>query len=93
MHTRYVAVWSCLAALTLPCPAARAQQNAIAPSLIQKHVQGNIQEFFDLLALPNRRHGFGGEPYMIRRRWDYFVRYLAGNVPPNNYALKPWPWE
>ena len=21
----------------------------------------------------------------MRRRWDYFVRYLAGNVPPVNY--------
>src|SRR5256884_5749017 len=29
---------------------------------------------FDLLLLPNRRHGFGNEPYMVRRRWDYFVR-------------------
>jgi acetylornithine deacetylase/succinyl-diaminopimelate desuccinylase-like protein len=53
MHTRYLAVWSCLAASILSCSAAPAQQNAIAPSLIQKHVQGNIQEFFDLLALPN----------------------------------------
>src|SRR2546430_8254196 len=25
---------------------------------------------FDLLLLPNRGHGFGNEPYMIRRRWD-----------------------
>jgi acetylornithine deacetylase/succinyl-diaminopimelate desuccinylase-like protein len=53
MHTRYFAVLSCFAALALPCAAARAQENAITPPLIQKHVQGNIQEFFDLLALPN----------------------------------------
>src|SRR5438105_2218852 len=25
---------------------------------------------FDLLLLPNRAHGFGNEPYMVRRRWD-----------------------
>src|SRR5262249_26060272 len=25
---------------------------------------------FDLLMLPNGGHGFGNEPYMIRRRWD-----------------------
>ena len=31
---------------------------------------------FDLILLPNRSHGFGNEPYMVRRRWDYFVRYL-----------------
>lgn len=44
---------------------------------------------FDLLALPNRRHGFGGEPYMTRRRWDYFVRYLMGAQPPKEYDLGP----
>jgi len=44
---------------------------------------------FDLLALPNRRHGFGAEPYMIRRRWDYFVRYLLGAEPPHEYEMHP----
>jgi len=42
---------------------------------------------FDLIALPNRRHGFGNEPYMIRRRWDYFVRYLLGAEPPAGYEI------
>jgi len=37
---------------------------------------------FDFLLLPNRRHGFGNEPYMMRRRWDYFVRHLLGTEPP-----------
>ncbi len=44
---------------------------------------------FDLLALPNRRHGFGGEPYMVRRRWDYFVRNLLGAEPPREYRMHP----
>jgi dipeptidyl aminopeptidase/acylaminoacyl peptidase len=44
---------------------------------------------FDLILLPNRGHGFGNEPYMVRRRWDYFVRYLLGAEPPANYELKP----
>ncbi len=44
---------------------------------------------FDVLPLPNRRHGFGSEPYMIRRRWDYFVRNLLGAEPPEGYELKP----
>ena len=43
---------------------------------------------FDLLLLPNRRHGFGGEPYMVRRRWDYFVRNLMGAEPPHEYEMK-----
>jgi dipeptidyl-peptidase-4 len=44
---------------------------------------------FDLLLLPNRNHGFGNEPYMIRRRWDYFVKYLLGGEPPREFELKP----
>jgi len=42
---------------------------------------------FDLLLLPNRNHGFGNEPYMVRRRWDYFVRNLLGAEPPAGYEL------
>lgn len=37
---------------------------------------------FDLIMMPNRGHGFGNEPYMMRRRWDYFVRHLLGAEPP-----------
>jgi dipeptidyl-peptidase 4 len=44
---------------------------------------------FDLIMLPNRTHGFGNEPYMVRRRWDYFVRYLLGAEPPKEYELHP----
>ncbi len=48
---------------------------------------------FDMLILPNARHGYAKDtPYVTRRRWDYFVRYLAGNTPPVEYALKKWPW-
>jgi dipeptidyl-peptidase-4 len=43
---------------------------------------------FDLLMLPNRGHGFGNEPYMVRRRWDYFVRNLLGAEPPHEYEMK-----
>jgi dipeptidyl aminopeptidase/acylaminoacyl peptidase len=41
---------------------------------------------FDLILLPNRAHGLN-EPYVIRRRWDYFVQYLMGATPPDNYAI------
>lgn len=43
---------------------------------------------FDLILFPNRSHGFGGEPYMVRRRWDYFVRHLLGAEPPKEYEIK-----
>ena len=46
---------------------------------------------FDLLLLPNRGHGFGNEAYMVRRRWDYFVRHLLGSEPPKEYELHPPP--
>ena len=42
---------------------------------------------FDLLLLPNRAHGFGNEPYMVRRRWDYFVKNLLGVEPPKEYRI------
>jgi dipeptidyl-peptidase 4 len=45
---------------------------------------------FDLLLLPNQHHGYGAESYyMMRRRWDYFVRYLLGAEPPHEYELHP----
>ncbi|HYI27227.1 MAG TPA: DPP IV N-terminal domain-containing protein [Bradyrhizobium sp.] len=45
---------------------------------------------FDLIIFPNRGHGFGNEPYMVRRRWDYFVRHLLGVEPPV-YEMKGAP--
>lgn len=42
---------------------------------------------FDLLMLPNRGHGFSREPYMLRRRWDYFVEHLLGAEPPQEYTF------
>jgi dipeptidyl aminopeptidase/acylaminoacyl peptidase len=48
---------------------------------------------FDLVWAPNRNHGLN-EPYFIRRRWDYFVTYLMGATPPDNYLIvqpvDPW---
>ena len=43
---------------------------------------------FDLLALPNERHGYADDtPYMTRRRWDYFVRYLLNAEPAHEYKM------
>ena len=46
---------------------------------------------FDMLVMPNRNHGFAGEPYVIRRTWDYFVEHLLGVTPPENYEIRPPP--
>ncbi|HLI94316.1 MAG TPA: DPP IV N-terminal domain-containing protein [Puia sp.] len=44
---------------------------------------------YDLVVFPNSPHGYGQfSPYMMRRRWDYFVRNLAGMEPPHEYQLK-----
>lgn len=43
---------------------------------------------FDLIVLPQQRHGFGVDNnYMMRRRWDYFVRHLLGAEPPQEYQI------
>ena len=43
---------------------------------------------FDLLLFPNARHGYGADTnYMMRRRWDYFVRNLGGAEPPKEYQI------
>lgn len=45
---------------------------------------------YDLVIFPNARHGYGGDSfYMMRRRWDYFVRHLLGAEPPKEYKLTP----
>ena len=45
---------------------------------------------FDLIMIPNARHGYGSASfYMMRRRWDYFVKNLLGAEPPKEYELKP----
>jgi dipeptidyl aminopeptidase/acylaminoacyl peptidase len=46
---------------------------------------------FDMFVMPNRNHGFAGDPYMIRRTWDYFVQHLLGVTPPAGYAIRPAP--
>jgi dipeptidyl-peptidase 4 len=46
---------------------------------------------FDLLIIPNVAHGYGeATQYMTRRRWDYFVKNLAGDIPPHEYEMKSY---
>lgn len=43
---------------------------------------------YDLIIFPNSQHGYGDfSPYMMRRRWDYFVQNLLGETPPENYQM------
>jgi dipeptidyl aminopeptidase/acylaminoacyl peptidase len=44
---------------------------------------------FDLLIFPNAGHGYGqASAYMMRRRWDYFVRHLMGTEPPREFEFR-----
>jgi dipeptidyl aminopeptidase/acylaminoacyl peptidase len=44
---------------------------------------------FDFLLLPNARHGYGADSYYImRRRWDYFVKHLLGATPPKEFEIR-----
>ena len=42
---------------------------------------------FDLLVLPDSRHGFGNSRYFMKRRWDYFVRHLKAVEPPADFRF------
>jgi dipeptidyl aminopeptidase/acylaminoacyl peptidase len=47
---------------------------------------------YDLVVFPNSAHGYGQySPYMMRRRWDYFVKNLLGVEPPHEYQMKAKP--
>ena len=44
---------------------------------------------FDFILLPNAHHGYGRDSYYImRRRWDYFVRHLLHATPPKEFVIK-----
>ena len=43
---------------------------------------------FELLVVPNTGHELGGgNPYLIRRQWDFFVTHLLGMRPPPDYKI------
>ncbi len=44
----------------------------------------NANKDFDFLIMPGRTHGYGNDPYYVRRRMDYFVRHLHGVEPVRN---------
>ncbi|WP_316770551.1 S9 family peptidase [Pedobacter frigiditerrae] len=64
--------------------------NNVPPSNTMLVVDALIKanKSFDLLVFPNSAHGFGAySPYMMRRRWDYFVQNLLNMEPPKDYLL------
>lgn len=47
----------------------------------------DAEKDFDLLLIPDARHGFGNRRYFMKRRWDYFVRHLRGVEPPAEFRF------
>lgn len=65
--------------------------NNVPPSNTMLVVDALIKanKSFDLLLFPNSAHGFGAfSPYMMRRRWDYFVTHLLNATPPHDYQMR-----
>ena len=49
----------------------------------------NANKDFDLLLFPSQAHGYGNQSnYMMRQRWDYFVKWLLNAEPPKEYEIK-----
>ena len=49
----------------------------------------NANKDFDLIVFPSQAHGYGNQSnYMMRRRWDYFVKHLLNTDPPKEYEIK-----
>ena len=59
-----------------------------APSLrVEALIKANKD--FDLVVFPSQAHGYGNQSnYMMRKRWDYFVKWLIGAEPPKEYEFK-----
>ena len=43
-------------------------------------------KYFDMLIMPNRSHGLGGD-YFTLKRWNYFVEHLLGVKPPADFRI------
>jgi dipeptidyl-peptidase-4 len=46
---------------------------------------------FDMLLIPNAHHGYGeATQYVMKRRWDYFIKNLAGGTPAMDFVPKSY---
>lgn len=46
---------------------------------------------YDLLYVPNRTHAVIGQPYVIKRTWDYFLEHLQGAQPLLDFTIETRP--
>jgi len=59
-----------------------------APSLrVEALIKANKD--FDLVVFPSQAHGHGNQSnYMMRKRWDYFVKWLLNSEPPKELMFE-----
>ena len=43
---------------------------------------------YDLMVLPRMNHNVPSDMYFIRRKMDFFVKYLLGEEPPREFRFK-----
>jgi acetylornithine deacetylase/succinyl-diaminopimelate desuccinylase-like protein len=92
MQIRHLVLLPCLAAAAVAGSTAGAEETAVTPALIHRTVQGNIQEFFDLLALPNDAVNAGDVRRNVEflesafRRRGFAAQQLANNGRPLLFA-------
>ena len=63
----------------------------VHPAATIKLIAALIEENkdFDSLIFPNSAHAVARFSYVIRKKWDYFVRHLLGQQPPEGFDLTP----
>ena len=59
----------------------------VHPSMTFRLVDALIkaEKDFDMFIVPDVGHRV--TPYMIKREWDYFVKWLLGSEPPREYHM------
>lgn len=62
----------------------------VHPSSMMQLADALIKEGkdFDMLLYPNSSHGLDQYPFVIRKRWDFFVRNLLGCEPPRHFQIE-----
>ncbi len=62
---------------------------AVSSTLLVVDALQKANKDFDLVLFPRAHHGYGDRSnYMMRRRWDYFVKNLLGVAPPDEFKIE-----
>ena len=74
-----------------PAPRARGTMDTNVPpaqTMLCRRRADQGEQDFELVMIPNANHDGAASNYMMRRRWDFFVRWLMETEPPKNGQIK-----